>query len=354
MQDIYDVTIIGGGPSGLYSAFYSGLRDMKTKLIEYQPHLGGKVHVYPEKFIWDIGGLPATPGHQLIDHLVKQGLTFHPTVVLNTKVEQIAKDEQCFVITTNTGELHYSKTVIVAVGGGIISPMKLDLEGAEKFEMSNLHYTVKGIERFKNKNILISGGGNAAIDWACDLLEIASHITVVYRGEELPAHEAHVKKLREYGVPIMTHSSIKSLVAHSNRTEIAEVIVENTETQETVTLTPDDVLINHGYNRDHSLEFEKTIAPKRDDERQYYIVANSKCESTIPGLYAVGDIVEYTGKVHLIAGAFQDAVNAVNSAKCYIEPEATTWGMVSSHNERFKTKNQELIGQVLKEKQLQQ
>ena len=74
MQDIYDVTIIGGGPSGLYSAFYAGLRDMKTKLIEYQPHLGGKVHVYPEKFIWDIGGLPATPGHQLIDHLVKQAM----------------------------------------------------------------------------------------------------------------------------------------------------------------------------------------------------------------------------------------------------------------------------------------
>lgn len=91
MNDIYDVTIIGGGPSGLYSAFYAGLRDLKTKIIEFQPTLGGKLHVYPEKIIWDIGGMPATPAQQVIENLVKQGLTFKPTVCLNTKVDFITK-----------------------------------------------------------------------------------------------------------------------------------------------------------------------------------------------------------------------------------------------------------------------
>ncbi|MFC6334051.1 NAD(P)/FAD-dependent oxidoreductase [Paenibacillus septentrionalis] len=353
MKDVYDVTIIGGGPSGLYSAFYAGLRDLKTKLIEFQPHLGGKVHIYPEKFIWDVGGLPATPGHQLIENLVKQGLTFHPTVLLNTKVEHISKQDDCYVLTTQTGELHYSKTVIVAVGGGIIKPMKLELEGAEKFEMSNLHYTVRGIQRFQDKRVLISGGGNAAIDWACDLLEVAAHITVVYRGEELPAHEAHVKKLKDHGVPIYTHSQIKALVAHPNRSEIAEVVVENQQTQSLMTVQPDEVLINHGYNRDHSLSYDQDIEPERDEAYNYYIMTNPKCESSAPGLYAVGDAVEYNGKVHLIAGAFQDAVNAVNSAKRYIEPEALEYGMVSSHNEHFKAKNKELIKQALKDKQPQ-
>ena len=104
MKDIYDVTIIGGGPSGLYSAFYAGLRDMKTKILEFQPQLGGKLHIYPEKIIWDIGGLPATPAQHVIDNLVKQGLTFNPTVHLNTKVDLITKVDDLFVIETSTGD----------------------------------------------------------------------------------------------------------------------------------------------------------------------------------------------------------------------------------------------------------
>ncbi|MGZ0052220.1 NAD(P)/FAD-dependent oxidoreductase [Brevibacillus gelatini] len=118
-EELYDVTIIGGGPAGLYASFYSGLREMKTKLIEYQPRLGGKVHVYPEKMIWDVGGLTPTLGEKLIEQIVQQGLTFDPTVVLGQKVERIERDETgVFVLHTSTGEQHYSKTVILAIGGG--------------------------------------------------------------------------------------------------------------------------------------------------------------------------------------------------------------------------------------------
>lgn len=158
--------------------FYSGLREMKVKLIEYQPRLGGKIHVYPEKMIWDVGGLTPTTGEKLIEQLVEQGLTFNPTVVLNEKVESITRNEEgIFVLHTASGQVHFSKTIIVAVGGGILNPQKLEIDGAERFEVSNLNYTVKSFNRFKDKTVIISGGGNSAIDWANELEPIAKRCT---------------------------------------------------------------------------------------------------------------------------------------------------------------------------------
>ncbi len=143
-MEIFDVTIIGGGPAGLYSAFYSGLRNMKTKIIEVQPALGGKVNTYPEKVLWDVGGIPTIQAHQFVQNLINQANTFLPTICLNTKVEQIKKQDNMFVISTNTKEVHYSKTIIVAVGGGILNPIKFEIEGSEKYEMTNLQYTISG------------------------------------------------------------------------------------------------------------------------------------------------------------------------------------------------------------------
>lgn len=173
-QDIFDVTVIGGGPAGLYSAFYSGLREMKTKIIEFQPQLGGKIHIYPEKMIWDVGGQTPIPGAKLIDQLVEQGLTFNPTVVLNEKVESLSRNEEgIFILHGASGQKHYSKTVIIAIGSGILKPQKLEIEGAERFEVTNLNYTVKSLMHFKDKTVLISGGGNSAIDWANELEPVA-------------------------------------------------------------------------------------------------------------------------------------------------------------------------------------
>ena len=199
MTNIFDVTIIGGGPAGLYSAFYSGLREMKTKIIEFQPHLGGKIHVYPEKMIWDVGGQTPISGEKLIGQLVQQGLTFDPEVVLNEKVESITRDESMvfFVLNTTSGQMHFSKTIILAVGSGILNPLKLEIEGAERFEVGNLNYTVKSIQRFKGKTVVISGGGNAAIDWANELEPIAKKVYVTYRKEALNGHEAQVSQLLE-------------------------------------------------------------------------------------------------------------------------------------------------------------
>lgn len=343
MDEIYDITIIGGGPGGLYSAFYAGLRDLKTKIIEYKSALGGKLHVYPEKIIWDIGGVTATPAKKVIENLVEQGLTFQPTVCLNTKVDVVTKKDDLFVIETSTGEKHFSKKVVVAVGAGIINPIKLHVEGAEKYEVSNLHYTIRGIQSFKNKKLLISGGGNSAIDWAKDLIGIAKHITVIYRGENLSAHEAQIRYLEENGVPILTNTEIQSLVANEEKTKIKEVILENFATKETSTIVLDDVLVNHGYDRDHSFAFDATVNPERDEEYQYYLTTNGKGLTTVDGIYAVGDISKHDNKVYLITGAFIDAINAINDIKLSLEPTADQVAKVSSHHEIFEARNREIL-----------
>lgn len=339
---IYDVTIVGGGPAGLYAAFYSGLREMKTKVIEYQPFLGGKVHVYPEKMIWDVGGLTPVSGAQLIEQLVKQGLTFDPTVVLGQKVTSISKDDNgIFILKTSANDTHCSKTVILAVGGGILKPTKLNIDGAERFEVTNLHYTVKSLARFKGKTVLISGGGNAAIDWANELAPIAKKVYLTYRNETLKGHEAEVSRLRRSAVDCLLNTTIEKLIAAPDHETIEKVVLKHAEDGSETVLAVDDVIINHGYERDKDLleNSELNIAMANE----YCIAGTPMSETSVPGLFAAGDILHHEGKLHLIAGAFQDAANAVNKAKQYIAPDAHAYGMVSSHNEIFKEKNRELI-----------
>lgn len=345
--NIMDVTIIGGGPAGLYAAFYSGLREMKTKIIEFQPHLGGKIHVYPEKMIWDVGGQPPISGAQFIKQLVQQGLTFHPEVVLNEKVESISRRaDGVFVLQGSSGEQHLSKTVIVAVGSGILKPHKLQIEGAERFEVSNLNYTVKSLQHFKDKVVIVSGGGNSAVDWANELEPIAKQVHLAYRKEMLTSgHEAQVKQLLESSVMCHFQTTITKLTAGADRELIQQVELTNEVTGAVTVLPVDEVIINHGYEQDTTLlkSSELDIAMVND----YYIEGNGNCESSVLGLYAAGDILSYNGKINLIAGAFHDAANAVNRAKQYIQPDAGASGMVSSHNDVFKQRNRELVKQMM-------
>src|SRR5690606_9547865 len=240
---------------------------------------------------------------------------------------------------TNHGEVHYSKTIIIAGGGGILNPVKLELEGAEKYEMANLHYTILGLERFRNKKVLVSGGGNGAIDWAIELLSVAKEVVVIYRKEQLTAHESQVKKLKEHGVQIMLCAEIQSLLSNENKSAIEHVIISQNGKKHQIQV--DDVLICHGYNREISLIFDDDIQPVRKDD--YYLVSQGQCKTSVPGIFGAGDIVSYDDKVNLLVGTFQDAVLAVNNACRYINPEAEKYAMVSSHNEKFEEKNKEVL-----------
>lgn len=344
-KEIFDVTIIGGGPAGLFAAFYAGLREMKVKIIEAQTKLGGKINVYPEKMIWDVGGVTPITGDQLIEQLVEQGMTFDPTVELGTTVTHIEKNEDhLFKLSTDDHQIHYSKTVIIAVGGGIIDPIKLEVENAFRYEHRNLHYVVKSVQDFKDKNVLISGGGPSAIDWANDLSPIAKNITLIYRGEKLKGHEADISRLFKNDIKFIPFTEIKNFIGDGQ--EIQEVELWNHQTHTTEKMAFDAVLVNHGFHRNQQLLKDSELNIKLKDD--YFIEGTPMGESNIPGLYGAGDIIHYDGKLHLIAGAFQDAANAVNHAKRYLEPTAKNLGTVSSHNHLFDEKNKKyLYGTVL-------
>ncbi|WP_152656702.1 NAD(P)/FAD-dependent oxidoreductase [Oceanobacillus sp. CFH 90083] len=333
---MYDVTIIGTGPAGLYASFYSGLRGMKTKLIDSQAVLGGKLHAYPEKMIWDVGGMPPILGEQLISRLSEQAVLFDPTVVLNTKVEGISQQEGGFLLSTAKGESHTSKTVILATGSGILTPKKIGLAGEEKFIQTNLHYTVKSLARFKDRVVLISGGGNSAVDWANTLEPIAKKVYVTYRKNHLTGHEAEIERLMNSSVEVIYQSVITGL----NGTEYIESVTLNGTEQ----LPVEEVIINHGYDSQNDLQKQSEVDIKMHPE--YGIQGTSMAETSVPGVFAAGDAINYDGKVHLIAGAFHDAANAVNRAKQFIEPTAVKTAMVSSHHESFKNKNKKIYAEL--------
>ncbi|AJK89454.1 MULTISPECIES: NAD(P)/FAD-dependent oxidoreductase [Lysinibacillus] len=336
VKELYDVTIVGGGPAGLYTAFYSGMRDLKTKIIEYSSQLGGRMLIYPEKMIWDVGGVTPILGGQLINQLVEQAQTFDPTIVLNQKVEGLEKQlDGTFILTSSTGEKHYSKTVILAVGYGVLTMQKLEIEGADRYEVTNLHYTVQELEIFRNKHVLISGGGNSAVDWANELEPIAASVTIVHRREDFGGHEKNVLRMKESSVCVKTPYEVVQL--HSDGDVIQSVSVMNKETEEIERVEVDAVIVNHGLKCDYGaleewgLHIEDSVA-----------LVNEKRETNIEGIYGAGDFIDHPSKVRLIAGAFTDGVLALNSAKLLIEPDAPKVAYVSSHNIRFKERNEKI------------
>ena len=336
MNEVFDVTIIGGGPSGLYSAFYSGLRNLKTKLIESQPVLGGKVNLYPDKILWDVGGLTPITGKQFLSNCITQGLTFHPTVCLNTEVSLITKVAGVFDIRASNGAHHYSKAVILAYGSGIITPNKLEVDGAEQFERTNLHYIPSSLDAFRNKEVFLSGGGNTAIEQANELLSIANGVTLAYRSNELRAHEHSVESFCNNGGTLLLETQIRSF--HSNRQGEIEAVSLSVGGEHR-TVVSNAVIVNHGFASKQAITFGDVVELTFNENN----FIEGSPDSTIghPGIFAAGDAIAYTGKVNLLVGTFQDALNAVNSVKQYLNPTAEKHAMVSSHNEAFVEKNKQ-------------
>ncbi|MGM9920682.1 MAG: NAD(P)/FAD-dependent oxidoreductase [Bhargavaea sp.] len=344
-EPIRDVTIIGGGPAGLYSAFYAGLRGMDARLVEAREELGGKLCLFREKMIWDAGGQPPLQGETFRKQLVEQGKTFDPEVLTGTKIAAIRKNGQgLFEAEDHRGQVHLSKSIIMANGGGIVTPQKLRLQGAAVAEMDNLHYTMPSLATFTGKTVLISGGGDAAVDWADELSGIAEKVILVHRRDNFCAHEAQVEKVKRSGADILLNVAIHRLLADKTKTRIEMVELKDTETGALTRVGADHVVVSHGYERDAELGFEADLEPLRKDG--HFFEGSADAATSVPGIFAAGDCLSYAGKVNLLVGAFQDAVNAVNRAKAFVDPGAHDRGMVSSHNERFKERNRTLIREL--------
>ncbi|RSK50592.1 NAD(P)/FAD-dependent oxidoreductase [Bacillus canaveralius] len=326
-HQLYDVTIIGGGPVGLFAAYYCGMREMNTKIIEFLPHLGGKVsYFYPEKMIHDIGGIPQISGENFVKQLEQQAKTFDPTIILNQQVTELTKQEDgTFVLTSQSGEKHYTRTIILATGFGTLKTVKLDVENANDYEGKSLHYSVDKIDYFRDKHVLISGGGNSAVDWANALEPVARKVTVVHRRDEFGGLECNITAMRNSSISIMTPYTVTALTGEAG--QLSSVTVSRLGTSATEEIIVDELLVNHGFDIDlgsiknWGLEIENGT-----------IKVDRNMKTSIDGIFAAGDVVNYTHKLKLIAGGFAEGPTAVNSAKAYLEPEQGLIALYSTHH----------------------
>jgi len=195
-SNLYDFTIVGGGPTGLYGAFYAGLRGMRTKIVDSLPQLGGQLAaLYPEKYIYDVGGFPKVLAKDLVTQCAEQALQYDPTVCLDEKVVGLEASGEHWALTTDRGT-HLTKTVLIAAGVGAFLPRKLDLPGMDALEGKGIHYFVGETSRLAGRRLVIVGGGDSALDWTLNLHEIAAHITLIHRRDEFRAAPDSVEKMR--------------------------------------------------------------------------------------------------------------------------------------------------------------
>ncbi|MFD1360810.1 NAD(P)/FAD-dependent oxidoreductase [Lentibacillus salinarum] len=316
-RNISDITIIGGGPAGLFAAFYGGLRNASVTILESLPHLGGQLTaLYPEKYIYDVAGFPKVKAQDLVDNLVDQMSYFENDIFLDNVVTDLeVQDDGIIKLMTNQGE-HFTKSVIITGGNGAFSPKKLALTDAERFESTNLHYFVDDMNKFRDQNVIICGGGDSAVDWALMLEPIANEVTIVHRRDKFRAHEHSITELMNSSVNVRTPFVPKELLSSGN--QIESVFLEKVKEEDVKEIIKvDQVLVNYG--------FSSSLGPIKNwglDIEKNSIVVNSRMETNIPGVYAAGDICTFEGKVKLIATGFGDAPTAVNNAMSYINPEA--------------------------------
>ncbi|GIN93417.1 ferredoxin--NADP reductase [Siminovitchia terrae] len=312
---VTDITIIGGGPVGMFTAFYAGMRQASVKVIESLPQLGGQLSaLYPEKYIYDIAGFPKVRAQELVDNLTEQMNQFEVQACLGETVENVVKEaDGIFKIVTNKA-VHFSRAIIITAGNGAFQPRKLKIEGEEKFEETNLHYSVQNLAQFEGKRVAIFGGGDSAVDWAMMLEPIAEKVTIVHRRDKFRAHEHSVELLQQSKVEILTPYVPVELIGYDR---VEKVVVQQAKGEEQTELEVDDVIVTYG--------FISSLGPIKDwelDIEKNSIVVNSKMETSIEGIYAVGDICTYEGKVKLIATGFGEAPIAVSNAKVYMDPNA--------------------------------
>jgi thioredoxin reductase len=332
-SDLYDITIIGAGPTGLFASFYAGLRGMKTKIVEALPEAGGQLAVlYPEKFIYDVPGHPKVLAKDLVKLLLEQIDMFDPTMVLGQRIETLTRKqlegEEVWRIGTAT-EGHLTRTVVITAGIGAFEPNRLDKPGVAEYLDKGVYYFVKDKKPFRDKNILIIGGGDTAVDWALNLKDWAKQITLIHRRDQFRAHEASMTQLGLTEIPVKTFYELKRIdgdgfgpkeaIIYDNRTGVEEI------------LPTDIVLVSTGFKA--ALGPIATWGLGMTDNR--HLKTDVFMETNLPGVYAAGDIaaVEGSTPLNLIVTGFGQAAVAANAAKAKIDPKAR---MFPGHSSEMK------------------
>jgi thioredoxin reductase (NADPH) len=320
---VFDITFLGAGPSGLFGAFYAGMREMSVKIIDALPQAGGQlIALYPEKIIYDAPGFPEILSKELVRNLVTQAGRWKPALALGERAEVLrrippvegAAGEPFWEIETNKG-IHRSRTVIITAGIGAFEPSRLDNESVRRFEGRGVEYLVQSLDDYQGKRVLIVGGGDSAVDWALALEPIASQVTLVHRREGFRAHDTSVNALNASRVQVRVFHELRRLEG-DDRLERA-VIFDN-RTQAETTLEIDAAILALGFKAD--------LGPIREwgleTIGRRYLKVNARMQTNLPGVYAAGDIAlqEELDPLNLIVIGYGQVTVAVNYAYTHIKP----------------------------------
>ena len=317
-DEIRDITVIGGGPTGLFAAFYAGMRNMSCRIIDSLPELGGQLTaLYPEKYIFDVGGFPKVLAKDLAVSLIDQAMQFKPDIVLDEQVEDVQWVKGHFALHCGGGA-HLTKTIVIAGGKGAFEPMPLRCPGYKEMMHRGIEYSVTDPEVFRGKRVVVVGGGDSALDFVLMLKDVAASMTLVHRRDGWRAHEATVQRLQEAvalgEVELHTFHEVREILGES---QVENVTIYENRTDEELSLGCDILL--------SCLGFKPNLGPVKKwgvEVTKNRITVDQLMRTNIEGIYAAGDIVSYEGKLDLIASGFSEAAIAVNHAVHYVDPSA--------------------------------
>lgn len=314
-----DAVIIGAGPVGLFQVFELGLLEIKAHVIDSLPEVGGQcIELYPDKPIYDIPAIPVCTGRELINNLLKQIEPFKAQFYLGQEVTQLERQaDGRLLVKTSQGNQFLSKTVFIAGGVGAFQPRTINLEGIDAFVGKQLFYHVKNPEYFFNKRIVICGGGDAALDWAIHFSDIAASVTLIHRRDDFKASPKSIARMRELCDSKRMEFLIGQVSAYEAKDgRLSEITFTNID-GDTKQIPLDDLLVFFGLSPKLGPIAEWGL----NIDRKQICVDTEKFATSIPGIYAVGDINVYPGKKKLILSGFHEAALAAFAAASYLNPE---------------------------------
>ncbi len=317
-----DVVIVGAGPAGLFAVFELGLLDIEAHLIDILPKSGGQcAELYPEKPIYDIPGYPVINGQELVDKLEKQIQPFHPTFHLGEMVEGLEAlgdaEHPKFRLLTDTGKIFECRCVLIAAGGGSFQPKKPPLKGIEPYEGKSIFYSVRRIENFRDRRVMIVGGGDSALDWVLNLHPVANRVILVHRRDQFRAAPHSVNTMHEYVAKGEMDFVLGQTTGVKGANGQLSAVTVRKETGEIVDVECDDMLPFFGLTMKlgpiagWGLNLHENLVPTNTEN----------FETSTPGIFGIGDIITYPGKLKLILSAFHEGALAAQRIHHYVYPE---------------------------------